>query len=205
MKLSNLRDKMFAGFKRIPDVWYGFVSYFIIIGILFCTFITLLQPARHRGSLRVKNSTASCAGNDNFLSANDRFVPPHEAVDSNSGQDSLPAIDLNQPDWLDNLIEKIRFVETGGLAAVPDGDRGLACGPLQLHSCIVDEVNRYCNTRFSYADRYNIQKARQLARFYISFWMAQQKEEIAARIFNGGPRGWSKCGTDEYWKKINIK
>jgi hypothetical protein len=112
----------------------------------------------------------------------------------------------NQPllfyDWLDDVVEKIHFVESSGRLNPPDGDGGRAVGALQLHKCVVDDVNRHYQTNFSYADRRDFPKARLIAQLYIAWWMHIHKEEIACRIFNGGPRGWRKQSTDAYWEKI---
>jgi len=105
-------------------------------------------------------------------------------------------------DWLDKLLTKIHVVESGGQLEPPDGDGGRAVGALQLHKCVVDDVNRHYQTNFSYADRRDFPKARLIARLYIRMWLDAHKEEIACRIFNGGPRGWQKTSTDAYWKRI---
>ena len=106
--------------------------------------------------------------------------------------------------WLDELIGKIHIVESGGRLNPPDGDDGRAVGALQIHKGAVDDVNRYYKTNFSYSDRSDFPKARLMARLYIQMWMEKHKREIAARIFNGGPRGWQKKSTDEYWEKVRA-
>ena len=106
--------------------------------------------------------------------------------------------------WLDELIEKIYLVESGGRANPPAGDGGRAAGAMQLHRCVVDDVNFYYGENFSYADRNDVEKAKQMARLYITHWLGVHKEEIAARIYNGGPRGWQKKQTDTYWGKIKA-
>ena len=105
-------------------------------------------------------------------------------------------------DWLDKLITKIYVVESGGRLNPPDGDGGRAVGALQLHKCVIDDVNFYYGQNFTYTDRHDLNKAKQIAKLYIAMWMHKQREEIAARIFNGGPRGWQKKSTDKYWQKI---
>jgi len=105
-------------------------------------------------------------------------------------------------DWLDELIETLMLVESGGQTDPPDGDGGRAVGALQIHKGAVDDVNRHYQTNFSYDDRRDFPKARLIARLYISMWLERHREEIAARIFNGGPRGWAKKSTDRYWEKV---
>ena len=106
-------------------------------------------------------------------------------------------------DWLDELIEKIRLVESSGRANPPDGDGGEATGPLQIHQCVLDDVNERYGRKFVRADLRDVKTAKLIARLYIEMWMEKHKEEIGARIFNGGPRGWRKKSTDSYWEKIN--
>ena len=104
--------------------------------------------------------------------------------------------------WLDELIEKIHHAESGGQLDPPAGDNGRAVGALQMHKGAVDDVNRYYKTNFSYSDRSDFPKARLMAGLYVRMWMEKHREEIAARIFNGGPRGWEKLSTKKYWEKI---
>ena len=104
--------------------------------------------------------------------------------------------------WLDELIEKIWQVEASGRLNPPDGDGGRAAGPLQIHQGALDDVNKRYGTKFCREDLRNLKTAKLIARLYISRWMERHKEEIAARIFNGGPRGWRKKSTDEYWEDI---
>lgn len=104
--------------------------------------------------------------------------------------------------WLDALIESIWFVESSCRTTPPDGDGGEAVGPLQLHGCVLADVNNYYGTGFRASDARDLAIAKQIAAMYIRMWMDKRKTEIAARIFKGGPRGWRKKSTDEYWEKI---
>ena len=115
---------------------------------------------------------------------------------------SGPAVHTAGPDWLAQLIEKLWRKEASNGLEPPDGDDGRAVGPLQLHRCVVDDVNFYCKTDYSYADRRDLEKSKQIARLYIELWLDRNKEELAVRIFNGGPRGWRKKATDKYWQDI---
>jgi len=104
--------------------------------------------------------------------------------------------------WLDELIEKIWLTESSGRLDPPAGDGGRAVGPLQIHKCVIDDVNRRYRTNFSYADRRDLHKSKQIAKLYVTMWLDIHKQEIAARIYNGGPRGWQKKTTDEYWQRV---
>jgi len=119
-----------------------------------------------------------------------------------------PSIWANGPpenDWLDPLLDKIWSVESDGRLAPPDGDGGEAIGPLQIHQCVLDDVNEYYGTKIKRFHLRDIVIAKIIARLYIEMWMDRHKEEIAARIFKGGPRGWQSKSTDKYWRKINGK
>jgi len=105
-------------------------------------------------------------------------------------------------DWLDKLLDKIWSVESSRELAPPDGDGGEAIGPLQIHADVLKDVNGKYGTKFTVVDLRNLETAKTIAHLYISMWMDKHKEEIAARIFNGGPRGWQKKSTDEYWEDI---
>lgn len=126
--------------------------------------------------------------------ASDTARPPRISIDH--------TIDDTIDDWLDEVVEKIRLVESGGRSDPPDGDGGRAVGALQIHKCVVDDVNRYYNTDFTDDDRGDLTKSKVIAKLYISMWLDAHKKEIACRIFNGGPRGWRKKSTDRYWKRI---
>jgi len=128
------------------------------------------------------------------------------------GEGGLTRFDTGSPpavyDWLDTLIGRIQQVESGsqnsecGSEKIPDGDDGRAVGPMQLHRCVVADVNRFYGTEFTDDDRRDIEKSRLIAKLYISYWLNVHKEEICSRIWVGGPRGWRKKSTDAYWRKI---
>jgi hypothetical protein len=113
-----------------------------------------------------------------------------------------PADYAGQAEWLDKLIDKIWQVESSGRLELPDGDSGDAIGPLQIHKEVLIDINHAYGTNFGIEDCRDIQKAKIIARLYINRWMDEHKEEIAARIFNGGPRGWERPITTGYWSKI---
>jgi hypothetical protein len=102
---------------------------------------------------------------------------------------------------LNSIINKIHIVESNGKSSVPVGDNGKAVGPLQLHQCVLDDVNKYYGMNFQSGDRKDLEKSKLIARAYIIMWILENQEEIAVRIFNGGPRGWEKPATEKYWQK----
>lgn len=59
----------------------------------------------------------------------------------------------------DNLINALVKVESKGVRTAI-GDKGRAVGILQIHKCVVDDVNRICKTTYTYADRKDAKKSR---------------------------------------------
>ncbi len=140
-----------------------------------------------------------------LIRAADKITPPETAGGLALWKDAVNRpLNFNDErrDWPDELIEKIWQVESGGRINPPDGDGGEAIGPLQIHQGVLDDVNKRYGTKFCREDLRNLKTAKLIARLYISMWMEEHKEEIAARIFNGGPRGWRKKSTDSYWENI---
>ena len=112
-----------------------------------------------------------------------------------------PAI-LVTEDWLDELIQKLWIIESSGQLNPRPGDNGKAIGPLQIHLAVIKDVNRFYGMEFASEDRQDLAKSKQIARLYLTHWLNKHREEITARIWCGGPRGWRKKSTDGYWEKI---
>ena len=103
---------------------------------------------------------------------------------------------------LDSIVIKLWQLESSGRLNPPDGDNGDAVGPLQLHLCMLQDVNKYYGKNLKPDDRLDLQLSKTIAKAYICMWLLENQEEIAVRIFNGGPRGWRSSSTDEYWEKF---
>lgn len=91
------------------------------------------------------------------------------------------------------------------------GDKGKAVGLLQLHKIYVDDVNRILGVKkYYYADRWNPQKSVEMTVVYLKHYGRRYERitgkkasyEVLARIHNGGPDGWKKSKTSEYWCKV---
>lgn len=103
------------------------------------------------------------------------------------------------------------------------GDGGKAIGILQIHSVIVDDVNRILSEQRrnsannvnskskisthikSYkwpADCYNPVMSSNMAVVYFSQWPNASAKTLARR-WNGGPRGDKKPATLPYWNKVS--
>jgi hypothetical protein len=122
----------------------------------------------------------------------------------------------------DDLLDAIEQVESGGdpNAIGTDGE----IGSFQITKIYVDDVNRILGGNiYSYDDRRNKDKSRNMVCIYIDYWagiavssfmldnwamknlfeeLNYKQFEIGARIHNGGPNGWKKESTKTYWEKI---
>ncbi len=125
---------------------------------------------------------------------------------------------------LDNLLDSIEWVESRGDANAV-GDNGEAIGAYQIHKIYVREVNRILklqgsDKRFTYADRWDKQKSREMVKIYLGHygawcWEDSSKKsvemnllkifEVCARIHNGGPQGYKKPETKKYWEKVKAR
>jgi len=116
-------------------------------------------------------------------------------------------MDLSQ--WLWFICSLITVESNGRVDAVGDG--GKAIGILQIHNCVVADVNRIYGTSYTPEDRGNQDKSLDIAYLYLKHWGKsyerktgkQPTTETLARIWNGGPNGWNKTSTEKYWAKVN--
>ena len=107
------------------------------------------------------------------------------------------------------LFLVVAMVESG-LDPQAIGDRGSAVGIVQIHKICVDDVNRVAKTNFTYEDRYDVDKSKEIFTLYLAYWGRHYHKktgnpvthEVLARIWNGGPNGWNKSATIPYWNKV---
>lgn len=110
------------------------------------------------------------------------------------------------------LIALLILVESGGDPNAI-GDHGLAVGVLQIHPCVVADVNRVCKTNYMLNDRLNPILSRKMGSAYLWYWTNRYEKEtglpptpkIMAAIWHLGPRGWKDPRADAYWQKIKSK
>ena len=109
-----------------------------------------------------------------------------------------------------HLLLAIAFVESS-FTPMALGDGGAALGLLQIHKVVVDDVNRVYGKTVEYHERIEPFKTMRRFDLYIKHWLPKAKrngatdmmdEEIIARIWNGGPNGWKKDSTIDYWHKV---
>jgi hypothetical protein len=119
------------------------------------------------------------------------------------------------------LIAALIVVESGGdVNAV--GDNGKAVGCLQIHPITVRDCNRILGLRrpltpesfrFKEDDRLFESTSRAMCIMYLRHYgKAYERKtgepasyEVLARIWNGGPKGYTKPATDSYWRKVRAE
>ncbi len=109
-----------------------------------------------------------------------------------------------------DLLNALIFVESRGNDSAI-GDRHLigneAIGALQIRPIMVREVNRICkrigsHQRFTLKDRFDRQKSIHMFMIWKEFHHKDDSAEVVARNWNGGPKGYKKDRTIQYWNKI---
>ena len=99
-------------------------------------------------------------------------------------------------------VENPQNVDTIGRA----GERG----PLQITPVVVRDVNRIHGTTFTLDDCFDYDTSVEIARLYLEHWCARKPGKPAtavdaARIWNGGPRGYEKYSTVAYGIKFHRR
>lgn len=108
------------------------------------------------------------------------------------------------------LILALISVESGGDPAAI-GDGGRAVGVLQIHACVIADVNRVYKMDLSWPeDAQDPVIAQLICRNYLSIYAKEERlgreptMEDMARIWNGGPNGYKKPATLPYWQKVQT-
>lgn len=109
---------------------------------------------------------------------------------------------LSFADDTEKLLLAIEQVESNGkVNAVGDGGKALGC--LQIHKCVVDDVNLILKKKvYTYQDRSDKAKSFEMARIYLNHYGSRMTTMDKARIWNGGPAGYKKAATLKYWHKV---
>lgn len=97
------------------------------------------------------------------------------------------------------------------------GDGGEAVGILQIHECVIQDVNRIYGTEYNLNDRYDPMLSKMICRKYLEHWgtvyyqrtRKQPTAEVLAKIWNGGALAYEKTNPivvdrlDKYWNKVH--
>lgn len=104
------------------------------------------------------------------------------------------------------LLPILIQIESGG-DQYAVGDEGRAVGILQIHKCVVDDVNRIYKLNFRYSDRWDVRKSKRIAVLYLQHWVRYQPKvdmEVLARTWVGGPMGPQKASSLAYALKVKT-
>lgn len=105
-------------------------------------------------------------------------------------------------DSKDLLIEAISYKESRhNVKAVNMHEQ--AYGFLQVREGVVKDVNRVFGTTYTVTDALDSIKAVKMFVLYQSIYNKEFSLEKAARIWNGGPKGYLKPNTLPYWKDVH--
>jgi len=130
--------------------------------------------------------------------------PPREAVQLQSNKNG-------RIDSRDELITAIIHIEsTGNPNAVGDTHLNMpSIGCMQIRPIMVREVNRILkksgsDKRFKLKDRKDRDKSIEMFNIWADAYHKDSSFEKMARNWNGGPKGYKKPSTEEYWAKVSA-
>ncbi len=129
----------------------------------------------------------------------------------NNTVESTPVVDVIEPIEqmsIELLIDAMIYVESKG-DSTAIGDGGRAVGVLQIWKIMVDDVNRILGRRgisykYTYNDRYNRDKSIDMFLIWHDYYHKYASYEKVARCWNGGPMGYTKHCTKNYWYKVSY-
>lgn len=108
------------------------------------------------------------------------------------------------------LILALITIESNG-RDLEIGDGGLAYGALQIHACYVEDANSFANESWTHEDAFDRKIAIDIFVAYMRRYANEDRlgryatAEDIARIHNGGPLGYRKAATDDYWRKVKAE
>ena len=112
---------------------------------------------------------------------------------------------IEQPDLVKALIQ----IESSGRDYAHNISED-AVGCLQIRPIMVREVNRILRTqggtfRFKLEDRWDRDKSLEIFHVWREYHHPNSTDETIARNWNGGPKGYKKESTLQYWRKVKGK
>tara|TARA_B100001093_G_scaffold48995_2_gene41614 strand:- start:1454 stop:1963 length:510 start_codon:yes stop_codon:yes gene_type:complete len=80
-------------------------------------------------------------------------------------------------------------------------------GVLQIRPIMVREINRILKiqdskVRYKKKDRFSREKSIEMFYIWKNFHHKDDSDEVIARCWNGGPKGWKRIKTQHYWNKV---
>ena len=132
---------------------------------------------------------------------------------SNYKPPSLPIVKVIQPikpkPIEEDVVEGMILVESNGNDSAYNASEE-AVGCLQIRPIMLREVNRILRKqgdtlRYELEDRWNRDKSLEMFHIWREYHHPNSTDEVIARNWNGGPRGYEKESTIKYWKKVKGK
>ena len=110
---------------------------------------------------------------------------------------------INKPK---SLVDALILVESAGNPNAFNKKEN-AVGCLQIRPVMVREVNRILRKqnskqRFTKEDRWDCGLSKEMFYIWRDYHHQISNDEIIARNWNGGPRGYKKQSTEHYWHKV---
>lgn len=105
-----------------------------------------------------------------------------------------------------DVVEGMIYVESRGNDSAYNASED-AVGCLQIRPIMVREVNRILRKqndtlRFELEDRWDRNKSLEMFHIWREYHHPNSSDEVIARNWNGGPRGYEKESTIKYWRKV---
>jgi len=131
----------------------------------------------------------------------DTYIPPKTT--------ELTIKEIVEEPKVDLLLEAMIQVESRGEEGSV-GDKHLgrpSIGVLQIRPIMVREVNRILKKqnikkKYELDDRYSREKSIEMFYIWKDYYHSEDSDEVIARCWNGGPKGWKRKGTEYYWSKV---
>lgn len=126
----------------------------------------------------------------------------------------LPKVEKIEPINLEpieqpKLVQALIMVESSGNDSAYNASED-AVGCLQIRRVMVKDINRILKKQgedkhFKLKDRWDCDKAVEMFEIYTDYYHPNSTDEVIARNWNGGPRGYEKESTIKYWNKVKGK
>ena len=122
-----------------------------------------------------------------------------------AGGNGAKSVKTSGFDW-NPVMDAIIQVESGGNAKAVSGN---SVGAMQITPILVKDCNiilkkRNSKLRYTLADRYSLEKSKEMFLLIQSFHNEENNIEKAIRAWNGGPK-YSVRATNRYYKKVMNK
>lgn len=122
--------------------------------------------------------------------------------------EEVKSVDVEPIEQLD-LTKALIMVESSGSDSAYNASED-AVGCLQIRPIMVREVNRILRKqgkerRFELEDRWDRQLSLEMFHIWREYHHPNSTDEVIARNWNGGPKGYEKESTIKYWKKVKGK